>query len=64
MDTLTAVLIAESADFADSEEQYIEAWQHLVNTGLAWQLQGWVGRTAQAYIDNGYIQSVGMQYAQ
>jgi hypothetical protein len=64
MDTLTAVLIAEGADFAESEEQYIEAWQHLVNTGLAWQLQGWFGRTAQAYIDNGYIQPVGMQYAQ
>jgi hypothetical protein len=64
MDTLTAVLIAESADFADSEDQYLEAWQHLVNTGLAWQLQGWFGRTAQAYIDNGYIQPAGMQYAQ
>jgi hypothetical protein len=63
MDTLTAVLIAEGADFAESEEQYLEAWQYLVNTGLAWQLQGWFGRTAQAYIDNGYIQPAEVEYA-
>jgi hypothetical protein len=64
MDVLTAVLIAEGEDFAESEEQYREAWQFLVNTGLAWRLQGWMGRTAQAYIENGFIQPAGVYNAQ
>jgi hypothetical protein len=34
-----------------TEKQQIEAWQYLVDTGLAWNLQGWFGRTAQALID-------------
>jgi len=38
-----------------TEEEVIEAWQYLVNTGLAWQLQGWFGRTAFDLIDAGII---------
>ena len=38
-----------------TEEEVIEAWQHLVNTGLAWKLQGWFGRTASDLIDAGII---------
>jgi len=59
MDSLTAVLIAEGAEAPDSEEQYFEAWQYLVNTGMAWSLQGWFGRTAQVYINEGYIKPAG-----
>ena len=55
MDNYTATGIAEGFIEADSEEQVIEAWQQLVDTGLAWQLQGWFGRTAQQLIDSGYI---------
>lgn len=38
----------EGAD-ATLEEQ-IQAWSYLIKTGLAWQLQGWYGRTAQHLI--------------
>ncbi len=38
-----------------SEEERIEAWQYLVNTGMAWTLQGWFGRTASGLIEAGVI---------
>lgn len=55
MDNFTATMIAEGEEEAESEEQYIQAWQHLHDTGLAYQLQGWFGRTAQALIQQGII---------
>ena len=53
MDNYTAVGIAEGFVEAESEEQVIEAWQHLIDTGLCWQLQGFFGRTAQGLINAG-----------
>lgn len=53
MDNYTATGIAEGFIECDSEDQYIEAWQHLIDTGLCWQLQGFFGRTAQQLIDQG-----------
>lgn len=38
-----------------NKEQYLQMWQHLVDTGQAWSLQGWYGRTAQALLDAGEI---------
>ena len=38
-----------------TEEQVVEAWQYLVDTGLAWKLQGWFGRTASDLIEQGVI---------
>ena len=42
-----AVGLAEGFE-EGTEEQVIEAWQHLHDTGLAYKLQGWFGRTAQS----------------
>ena len=55
MDSFRAVALAEG--FEDgTEEEILSAWQYLVDTGLAWRLQGWFGRTASALIEAGHIQ--------
>ena len=54
MNNYDAVMIAEGVIEVDEDKQ-IEAWQHLVDTGLAWSLQGWFGRTAQSLIQEGVI---------
>ena len=50
-----ATMIAEGVQEPVSDAQYIQAWQHLVDTGLAWTLQGWFGRRAKQLIDAGVI---------
>jgi len=54
MTPINAVLIAEGEIETDQETQ-IDAWQYLVDTGLAWSLQGWFGRMAQDLIDQDVI---------
>ena len=39
-----------------TEEQQIEAWQYLHDTGLAYRLQGWYGRMARDLINEGIIE--------
>ena len=55
MDNFTATGIAEGFIDAENEDQIIEAWQYLHDTGLAYQLQGWFGRTAKALLEEGII---------
>jgi hypothetical protein len=55
MDNYTATGLAEGFIEAESEEQIIEAWQYLVDTGLAWSLQGSFGKTATQLIESGII---------
>lgn len=50
-----AIDIAEGISEDEPEEQIIEAWQYLHDSGLAYQLQGWFGRTAQNLIVQGVI---------
>lgn len=53
MDNYTATGIAEGFIEVDDDDQVVAAWQHLIDTGLAWQLQGSFGRMAQALIEQG-----------
>ena len=48
------VMIAEGVYDATEEEQ-AQAWQYLHDSGLAYQMQGWFGRTAQQLIEAGVI---------
>ena len=57
MNDYDAVGIAEGFVDCDDEERIIEAWQHLIDTGLAWTLQGAFGRMAKSLIDAGVCTS-------
>ena len=50
-----ATMVAEGVVEAQDEAEFRAAWQYLVDTGLAWRLQGWFGRTAAGMIEDGYI---------
>jgi len=54
MSTFDAIMIAEGVQQVETEEQYLEAWQMLIDTGMAYQLQGWFGRTANVLIEEGH----------
>ena len=55
MDQYQAVGLAEGFIEADNEQQVIDAWQFLHDSRIAYQLQGWFGRTAQNLIAQGVI---------
>tara|TARA_B100000497_G_C7641398_1_gene385588 strand:- start:1163 stop:1348 length:186 start_codon:yes stop_codon:yes gene_type:complete len=55
MDNYTATGIAEGWIPCNDEDRVIEAWQHLHDTGLAYNLQGWFGRTATSLLQAGII---------
>lgn len=52
MDSYDAVMICEGEKEADEQTQ-IAAWQYLIDTGMAWTLQGWFGRRAAEMIEQG-----------
>ena len=52
MDQVSQIMAFESGEL--DADQTIELFQSLIDSGLAWQLQGSYGRMAAALIDNGY----------
>ncbi len=53
MADINAIIAYENGEL--SEEEIINLFQSLVNSGLAWRLQGHYGRTAHALIRAGLI---------
>jgi hypothetical protein len=55
MDNVKAVMLIEGEQRTDYPEEILEAWQYLVDSGMAWRLQGSYGRTAMTLIEEGLI---------
>ena len=51
---LNAILTIEQ-DIDATEEEILEAWQYLLDSGTVWNLQGSYGRQAQRLIEAGLI---------
>ena len=51
MDLMVAISLIE--DGCETEEELVDAWQYLIDTGTAWSLKGYYGRTASALIEAG-----------
>jgi hypothetical protein len=52
-DILDGIMSFESGEL--SEEGVIDLFQHLVDNGMAWTLQGSYGRTAMSLIEAGLV---------
>ena len=52
-DYVTAIMAYEEGELENDET--VALFQHLVNSGLAWSLQGSYGRMADALIDAGLV---------
>jgi hypothetical protein len=62
MTDLDAILTIESED--TTEYETIQAFQHLINSGVVWQLQGWYGRMAHHLIQSGVCSGVNDEVSQ
>lgn len=54
---LSAILEYEQGELGP--EKTMELFASLIKSGLAWRLQGHYGRTAQEFIERGYISDKG-----
>lgn len=60
MTAFQACAIVEGFDGEEhDQDEVLAAWQYLVDTSLAWRLQGWYGRTAMALIEEGLVELKG-----
>lgn len=54
MTTYDACAVIEGFDGEEhTEDEILDAFQYLIDTGVVWQLQGFYGRTAAALIESG-----------
>lgn len=53
LDLTSQIIAYEQDDLSDDDT--VKLFQNLVDSGLAWQLQGHYGRTAKALIDAGLV---------
>ena len=59
MDDYRAVMIVEGVENVESPVEYLQAVSYLIETGMAWSLQGFFGRTCARFIDEGIISKTG-----
>ena len=59
IDAYKATGIAEGFESSNNPKDEIHAWSYLIGTGLAYQLQGWFGRTANSLIENEHFTKEG-----
>jgi hypothetical protein len=52
MNAVDACMICEG-EYEASREEQVEAWQHLIDNGMVWKLQGFYGRNATNLINAG-----------
>lgn len=52
---LTTAIINYETDQMETTDEVLELFQYLVDTGMAWSLQGHYGRMATALIEAGHI---------
>jgi hypothetical protein len=52
MNALRAISLVEGIEEGD-EADTLEAWQHLIDSGMVWHLQGSYGRMAEQLINAG-----------
>ena len=45
--------IAEGLIDVDTENEWLETWQHLIDTGQCWTLEPWFGKIARHLIREG-----------
>ena len=55
-DFVKAIQILEGS-FPSSEEEQLDAWQLLIDSGIAWQLQGTYARHAERLIEAGLVEA-------
>lgn len=56
-DTVTKIIQYENGEM--SQDEILEFFAQLIKDGTCWHLQGSYGRTAQSFIDSGFIDSNG-----